>query len=102
MDTCVGAPGSVQFEVTAASDFSYRAVDFALDGACVFLNLPAAVAGSGILDSQLEAGHSGRHCTARHGRCTAAEEDEATRLCDAGGRGAGSTVFRIRLLGARA
>jgi hypothetical protein len=57
MDPCVGAAGSVQFEFTALRDFANRAIDFALNGPRVLLNLPPAIARAGILNQQLESWH---------------------------------------------
>src|SRR4051812_12144222 len=54
MNAGIGAAGSVQLEITAAGRVVDGAVDLALDGARVLLDLPAAVAGSGIFNRQLE------------------------------------------------
>ena len=51
----VGAPRSVQPEVSAPGDSADRAGDLALDRLRIFLNLPAAVTRAGVLNRQLEA-----------------------------------------------
>ena len=59
VDAGVGAARSVQLEVLPAGDGAHGAVDLALHGPRVLLNLPAAVARAGVFDRQLEA----RHCS---------------------------------------
>ena len=54
VDAGVGAAGAIQLEIAATRHGAHRLVDLALNRACVLLNLPAAVARSGVLDRQLE------------------------------------------------
>ena len=57
VDARVGPAGAVELERGLRRDGADRAVDLALDGAGVLLDLPAGVARAGVLDQQLEAGH---------------------------------------------
>jgi hypothetical protein len=57
MDAGVGPAGTVQLEILPPRHGSHRAVELALHGARVLLNLPAAEPRAGVLDGQLEAGH---------------------------------------------
>src|SRR5262245_4507343 len=53
----IGPPGSIELELLPARRLPHRAIDFALHRAGILLNLPAAVAGAGIFDEQLEPRH---------------------------------------------
>ena len=55
----VGAARAVQLEPVGAERLAHGAVDLALHRPRVLLDLPAAVAGAGVLDEQLEPGHAG-------------------------------------------
>src|SRR5262245_59656907 len=57
MDTGVRSSGTVQFELTAAGNLANRPIDLPLDGPGVFLDLPPAIPGAGVLDDELETGH---------------------------------------------
>ena len=57
VDAGVGPARAVELELAASRDLADRAVDLALHGACVLLDLPAAVARAGVLDDQLESRH---------------------------------------------
>src|SRR5476649_2303304 len=57
VNTGVGATRSVELEVFSAGDDAHRAIDLTLHGPGVLLNLPAAVARSGVFDRQLQARH---------------------------------------------
>jgi len=54
----VGTAGAVQLEVLTSGHRPDRPVQFTLDGARVLLDLPAAVAGAGVLDREAIAGHA--------------------------------------------
>ena len=58
MHAGVGPAGSIQLEVRDTRRLMYRALDLALHRPRVLLNLPAAVAGAGVFDGELEA-HGG-------------------------------------------
>ena len=71
----VGSARAIQLEGALAGHLADRAVDFALHGAGILLNLPAAVPGPGILDEELETRHvRGYPPGARH------ELDKPSRL----------------------
>jgi hypothetical protein len=53
----VGPAGAVKLEVFAAADRSCGLIDLALNRPRVLLDLPPALAGSGVLDGQLESWH---------------------------------------------
>src|ERR1051325_8759826 len=78
MNARVGPTRSVEFERLYSKSFMYCALDFPLDGARVLLNLPAAVAGACVLDSELES--HGRHypCTAGAEHLADGSTDERT------------------------
>ncbi len=54
----IGAARPVQLEVLTPGHRPDGSIDLALDRPRVFLNLPAAVPRAGVLDRELEAGHS--------------------------------------------
>ena len=58
VDARVGAARAVQLEILASGDGADRAIELSGDRPRVFLNLPAAVARSGVFDGQLEARHT--------------------------------------------
>jgi hypothetical protein len=62
MDPGVGPPRSVQLEVLPPGDRANGPIDLTLDGAGVLLDLPTAVARSGVLDGQLETRHADIVC----------------------------------------
>ena len=53
----VRAPRAVDVEIAPARDLSHHALDLALHGAGVRLNLPAAIAGARVFERELEARH---------------------------------------------
>ena len=53
----IGPARAVELEVAPPGDRPDGAIDLALHGPCVLLNLPAAVARAGVLDGEAEAGH---------------------------------------------
>ena len=57
VDAGVGPARAVELELPAPCDLADGAVNLALDGAGVLLDLPAAVARPGVLDDQLEPRH---------------------------------------------
>jgi 2-iminobutanoate/2-iminopropanoate deaminase len=55
VDTRVGAPGAIEFEIARAGGLMDRALDFTRDRLCVLLDLPPAVPSARVLDGELEA-----------------------------------------------
>ena len=59
MDAGISPPGAVKLDTVFSRGFSCGRKNFTLNGACVLLNLPAAVAGALVLDGEFESWHNG-------------------------------------------